>query len=289
MNGRNITNLIASAIIGILVISCVMIPIIDAGTKTNMDVSQNSTIYFNALKDFDGEVIVEPTGPALIVNGEAYTVGFVASSNYYVSYYSHTSWYDCVVYSVELGKVTGVDLMTIHEDGTITIVADDEELTTTVAPDYVFIPDVDGKWGSYRNANFNVTAGQVVYYQSVTNFGTTEAPEDVLWFAKMKNGKFYDLESYYLDSLENSFSETDMAITDKNVTIENMNYRIHSSIGGTWNGLTKNDSYAHVFAPILYYEETQEQSIINSMFALIPLIASAGLVMVGIYIFISRK
>lgn len=289
----DVKNLIM-AVIGIaiagLMIGAALLPAVDSATKTNMDVEQNTTMYFSALKDYGGEVVITPTGQGLEINGVLYQKGFIASSEYFIQFFAHSTWYQCDLFSIELSKISSIDLITIHENGTITVVADEVEHSTTTAPEYVFIPNVNGDWGNYRATKYYATYGQTIYSMYNSIFTNGDVSNNVLWFAKMKDGKYYDSKAYLLNSESNTYAPTDLTIADRtDIAYNKGNYYTGTAVSLTWNDIQLVDAYDFVFAPVEYKVETQEQGLINGIFSIIPLVAIAGLVVSAVYIFISRK
>lgn len=287
----DVKNLIM-AVIGIaiagLMIGAALLPAVDSATKTNMDVEQNTTIYFSALKDYGGEVEITPTGPALVINGVENPKGFIASSNYYLEYFAHSTWFDFKLYSKELGYISKVDSAVIHENGTVSITVDGVTQTTTTAPDWVFIPNPNGDWGNFRNTNLKVTYDQVVYSTHVTYFGDNST-DGVLWSAKILNGVYLDIKAITFNTDPATNAPINLEIEDKKRTMNNGYYSMTSSAVLKWDDKKIQDNFAIVFAPIEYKVETQEQGLINGIFSIIPLVAIAGLIVSAVYIFISRK
>lgn len=284
MKVRDVSTMIISAVVSIIVIVTVMVPLIDAGTKTNMDVEQNTTMYFSALKDYGGEVVITPTGPGLEIDGVLYEKGFIASSEYIIQFFQHSSWYQCDMYSVELGKISSIDLITIHEDGTVTVLSDEVEYSTTTAPEYVFIPNINGDWGNYRATHYYSTYGQTVYSMAMSVFTDGEESNNVLWFSKMKDGKYYDLNAYLLDSESNTFTPTDIAVKDRtDMTYNKGNYYTGTAVTVTWNDISFIDAYDFVFAPVEYKVETQDQGLINGLLWMLPIFTVIGMIIGILY------
>lgn len=279
MKVRDISTMMISAVVSIIVIVAVMVPLIDAGTKTNMDVEQNTTMYFSALKDYGGEVVITPANEGLEINGVHYGNGFIASSEYIIQFFPHSNWYQCDLYSIELGKISSIDLITIHEDGTITVIAEEVEYSTTTNPEYVFIPNINGDWGNYRATHYYATYGQIVYSMSSSTFTEGETSNSVLWFSKMKDGKYYDVGAYLLDSESNTYTPTDISIVDRtDLTYNKGNYYSGTAVSVTWDDITIIDAYDMVFAPVEYKVETQDQGLINGLLAMLPIFTVIGLV-----------
>lgn len=284
---------LAIAIIGIsiawIMIGGALVPAVDSAIKTNMDVEQNPTYFFSAFKDYGGDVELTPTNSALIINGVENTTGFVVSSNYALEYSSGTNSYSFKMFSLEFGIKEGITGAYIHEDGTVTINIGDESYTTTEAPEFVFISDPNGTWGDFRNSSFHVSYGNTVYVTHTGNFNFGGVATNVYYSAKIERGIYTDVNAHILDTDTSEYVPADISISDEEIVEYSGNYGMHSSVMLNYNGESYKDLYAFVFAPIDYRVENEQQGIINSIFATIPLIVIAGLVMTGVYVFISRK
>lgn len=291
MDVKNLIMAIIGIVIAGLMIGAALLPAVDSATKTNMDVEQNTTMYYSALKDYGEELVITPTGEGLVIDGESYATARITSDNYFISYFPHSTWFECNFYSLEYGKLSGVDLVTLHKNGTITVTIDETNYTTTIIPKFTFVTDKDGDWGEFRNTTLSVTYGQKTYACHIKGISSSEVPYDVFWSGEFINGVAISASAHTFSNDDSSIIAPidDFSIVDENITRENGHYDMHSSVKFTLGTSTYQDDFGYVFAPIEYKVETQEQSIVNSIFALIPLIASAGLVMAGIYVFISRK
>lgn len=263
--------LIIGAAIAIILSASVMIPIINDASYEISDKENNTTMYFSALKDYGGEVVITPTGPGLEIDGVLYEKGFIASSEYIIQFFQHSNWYQCDMFSVELGKISSIDLITIHENGTITVVAEEVEYSTTTTPEYVFIPNINGDWGNYRATHYYATYGQTVYSMSNSVFTDGEESNNVLWFTKMKDGKYYDSKAYLLDSESNTYTTTDLTITDRtDMTYNKGNYYTGTAVTVTWNDISFIDAYDFVFAPVEYAVPTEVQNSAISLLYAVP-------------------
>lgn len=257
--------------VAVVMLASVLMPVLNDSAYEMSEKENNTTMYFSALKDYGGEVVITPTGPGLEIDGVLYNKGFIASSEYIIQFFQHSTWYQCDLYSVELGKITSLDLITIHEDGTITVVSDEVEYSTTTAPEYVFIPNINGDWGNYRATHYYATYGQTVYSMAMSVFTAGEESNNVLWFSKMKDGKYYDLNAYLLDSESNTFTPTEFAVTDRtDMTYNKGNYYAGTAVTVTWNGISFIDAYDFVFAPIEYSAPTDIEDRNNAILYAIP-------------------
>lgn len=269
---NKIIGVILGAAVAIIISASVLMPVINDASYEISDKENNTTMYFSALKDYGGEVVITPTGPGLEIDGELYNKGFIASSEYIIQFFQHSTWYQCDLYSVELGKISGIDLITIHEDGTITVVSDEVEYSTTTAPEYVFIPNINGDWGNYRATHYYATYGQPVYSMARSVFTDGEESNNVLWFSKMKDGKYYDLDAYLLDSESNTFTPTEFAVKDRtDMTYNKGNYYTGTAVTVTWNDISFIDAYDFVFAPVEYAAPTEIQNSTISLLKVVPI------------------
>lgn len=269
---NKLIGLVIGAAIAIIVSASVLMPIINDASYEISDKENNTTMYFSALKDYGGEVIITPTGPGLEIDGILYPKGFIASSEYIIQFFPHSTWYQCDMYSVELGKISGIDLITIHKNGTITVVSDEVEYSTTTIPEYVFIPNVNGDWGNYRATHYYATYGQTVYSMANSVFTDGEESNNVFWFAKMKDGKYYDVNAYLLDLESNTVTSTDIAIKDRtDMTYNKGNYYTGTAVTLTWNDISFIDAYDFVFAPVEYAVPTEIQNSSISLLKVVPI------------------
>ena len=274
-----IVGVLVGVTISIIMVGYVLTPVINDASYEISDKENNTTMYFSALKDYDGEVVIKPTGPGLEIDGILYPKGFIASSEYFIQFFAHSTWYQCDIYSIELSKISSIDLITIHKDGTITVIADEVEYSTTTAPEYVFIPNVNGDWGNYRATNYYATYGQTIYSMYNSVFTNGDVSNNVLWFTKMKDGKYYDTKAYLLNSESNTYTPTDITLADRtDMTYNKGNYHTGTAVSITWNDISFVDAYDFVFAPVKYAAPTEIQNSAISILKVIPIFVILAIV-----------
>lgn len=165
-------------------------------------------------------------------------------------------------------------------NGTITV-TDSADYTTTVTPtEWLFIPDEDGAWETVLHSSNGIYVNDLnqVYFSTIIstdNIGFMSGHDGI---ATTYNGVDY------------SWSFTNMEKVNGYVDL----YRINMSDFRFGDGMPNNADESpiipyQVIVPRSVDAHTNTNVVVTSLFNVLPLVAITGLVMAGIYVFISRK
>ena len=289
MDVKNLVMAVVGMVLAAVMIGGALLPAVSSAVDENTTKFNNPTVEYMMLEDgesYTASIVVTDGVFSVTINGESYTNTVFdilhISDTSQITFNAGANIKPIVVALIDgvPTRVAECDSVTVNAmDGNIDITVVKANETTTYSTTYEWLvhSDKDGDYGVIRSAN-----GRTLYFNNVNQlyWSKIESVTGGINYYTLQNGEI----------MVNGESLTNVEYSG-NTVLDNVTSVLMSSGNSGFSYQEDGNSkvISWIIAPIEIIGHNDEFVPVLAMFNVLPLIAIAGLVMAGIYVFISRK
>ncbi|MBR5015060.1 MAG: hypothetical protein IKY16_10745 [Bacteroidales bacterium] len=294
MNIREIVMMITSVIIGIIVVSAVMIPIVDSSSEKVVSVGNNTTAYYVSDTKVNESLTFtcNPSTDEFFINGVSFDWLSGDSGIYYRQVFVFTNavaisfgpLHEAMTFSSpdfpEFGTTGAATSLTINPDGTWSATVNSRSIEGVTPVDWIFYPSTSGTYGCFA-LDFNVTEGKEAYILSgtkVVNYDGGSGNATLFARATVVDGV---LTTDYAKVIQSSgVTDVDVNFTLPNNVEEDGYWHYESGYWGA-TGIVEATASNVMFAPIEFEYISESDGVVRTLLNILPIFTIIGL-LVGV-------
>lgn len=285
MNIKDISTILVSLIIGILMVVTVMVPIIESSETmvVSTENNVNGTYAMIQQKELD-DLVIEIGNSSVVVNGEVVvddpTKSFVASDGF-VFRSNDNECYGAD--SVNIRRIQTTSITITISDGVFSYLDNSVEYSGEIS--FLILPDPNGDLGFFQNTTIYATKNTPVYYVSTGGYHVDPIGTSPNYLFEVVNGEItrslskmvytgfgsdgtntyegdYTLESIYSEGLDET----------------NGKYNAGTLLWSPPSGEIGLNAW-YIIAPIEYQYISENDGVVRTMLEILPIFAVIGLIL----------
>lgn len=289
MNVKDVGTLIVSIVLGIIVVSTILVPIIESSEKIIVHRENNPDALYTMVNSSDSnEYVIEFSNSNLTINGVV--VADESRDGYVVS--------DSFVFRTNVNEGYGMDCLNevrVQTDNFILTINGNEYSYTFNGTDYtgtysfLLIPDLNGNLG-YYTTDVYVNKGESVYYAYTGGYTPDPVGDFPNFFIECVDGvQTRSLQQSYFSGFggdrweireyEPSIELTD--ISDNGLDSTNLLYNWDASYTLDLDGTSMSRKTFSIIAPVEYDYISTDDGVLRTLLEMIPIFATLGLIVGG--------
>lgn len=275
------TKTIIGAVVAVIMLTAVVVPLTSAlGTAYSLETNSDGFWKMNVLDEADGVTVTAGEGGAYTINDESFTISEASGWTVYTDKLA-LNFTSSGIGAVDLTGANNSMAITsvVFENGTATITTSGSSTVTISDNSYLCIPDKDGKYALYQTTNtFKVEKGTALYGIARPSF-TTEPATSVTMSYTISDDGISNIRAVTSDMSSHGTADitATAAITsygDSTYSTGTVSFTLNS--GGTT--YTSSTVTGLITAPIQYKSISENDSIVNTLVAIIPVLLAVAVV-----------
>lgn len=284
MNIKGMSTLIVTLIVGVLMVTTILIPIIQSSETTVVSTANNENGTYTMFKSPElGDYTIVIGNSSVTVNGEV--VADNSTRSFVIS--------DAFVFRSNDAQCYGADSINTHRvqttsmtitisDGTFSYIDNDVEYSGELS--FLILPDPDGNLGFFQNTSVYVTKDTPVYYVTTGGYNADPIGTTPNYVLKVVNGEIVDslckmvYAGFGIEGTsvyEGEYSLT--GIYSDGLDKVNEKYSAGSFVWTPTSG--ENTAVApYIIAPIEYQYISENDGVVRTLLEILPIFAIIGLV-----------
>lgn len=285
MNVKDMSTILVSLIIGILMVVTVMVPIIESSETmvVSTENNVNGTYAMVHQKELD-DLVIEIGNSSVVVNGEVVADNpyrsFVASDGFIF----RSNGNECYgADSINIRRIQTTSITITISDGAFTYSDNGVEYSGDIS--FLILPDPDGNLGFFQNVSIYATTNTPVYYVSTGGYHADPVGASPCHFFEVVNGEVTRSLSTMVYS---GFGSDGATAYEGDYTLEgiysegldetNGKYGSGSLLWTPPSGETEVNA-PYIIAPIEYQYISENDGVVRTMLEVLPIFAVIGLIL----------